>query len=160
MEPRLIKLQGLEKAYGMNRSDMEKWFADLGAPNFSSDAAFDTENGLQVEFVLSEDNQELLITIILGLLSVRTDPDVYRMILHANYLGIETSGGCLSLAEDDETLLLWRVAAVSAMDADALTNTVSGLLDAAAAFKDHLFDESLEAEVRRGAASPPPLSMA
>ena len=144
----------------MNRSEIEQWFASLGAPNFSGEAAFDGEKGLQIEFVLSEDNQELLITIVLGLLSVRTIADVYRMLLHANHLGLQTNGGCLSLAEDDETLLLWRVAAVAAMDADALTNTVSGLLDAAAAFKDHLFDDSMEAEIRRGVASPPPMSLA
>ena len=40
-------------------------FAGLGVPDFSSEASFDSEKGLQIDFVLSEDDQDLLITIAL-----------------------------------------------------------------------------------------------
>ena len=144
----------------MNRSEIDKWFADLGVSDFSGEATFDSENGLQVEFVLSEDGRELLITNVIGLLSIRTDVDVYRLVLRTNYLGLETGGGCIALAEDDETLLLWRVVPLSAVDPDALTNIISSLLDAAEECRRHIFDESTEAKVGQSAISPAPMSLA
>ena len=144
----------------MNRSEIDKWFADLGVSDFSGEATFDGEKGVQVEFVLSEDGRELLITNVIGLLSIRTGADVYRQVLRTDYLGLETGGGCISLAEDDETLVLWRVVPLSAVDPDALTNIISNLLDAAEEFRRRIFDESMEAKVGQGIASPAPMSLA
>lgn len=144
----------------MNKSEIENWFADLGVPDFSTEASFDSEKGLQVEFVLSEDDQELLITIALGPLGTGADAGIYRLILRSNYLGLETSGGSLSLAEDDETLLLWRVVPIITVDPDALTKTTSGLLDAAEDLRRRIFNQSADAEVQHDATPPTPMSLA
>ena len=144
----------------MNRSETDKWFAELGVSDFSGEATFVSEKGLQVEFILSEDSRELLITSSIGLLSIGTDADVYRHVLRTNYLGLETGGGCISLAEDDETLLLWRVVPLSAVDPAALTNFISNLLDAAEEVGRRIFDESMEAKVGQDDAPPAPMSLA
>lgn len=144
----------------MNKSEIEKWFADLGVTNFSGEAVFDSENGLQTEFVLSADDRELLITSVIGLLSVRTDAHVYRLILRTNHLGVDTRGGCLSLAEDDETLLLWRVVSVAVMDADELANTVSSFIDTAGEIRHRIFDETMENEVEQSITPPVPTFLA
>lgn len=138
----------------MNKSEIRKWFADLGVPNFSGEAAFDSESGHQTEFVLSDDDRELLITNVIGLLDDRTDSDVYRMILRTNHLGLDTRGGCLSLAEDDETLILWRVVPVAVMDADELANAVSSFIDTAGEIRHRIFDETMEDEVKQSITPP------
>ena len=145
---------------GVNKSDIEEWFAELGVPDFSTEASFDSETGLQVDFVLSEDGRELLITIALGPLGAGVDAGVYRLILRSNYLGLETNGGCLSLAEDDETLLLWRVVPIITMDPDALTATTSGLLDAAEELRRRIFNQDADADVRQDTTPPTPMSLA
>ena len=122
------------------QSDLSGWLAELGVRAFDGGAGFTYDGEMAVAVDLADDGRTLLLTADLGALDRTAPSDLCRRLLRLGHLGLETAGAALSLADDDETLTLWRTVALDAVAVDDLTGILSTFLDTAAALRQTAFD--------------------
>ena len=109
----------------VTQSDLAGWLADLGVEAFDGGAGFTYDGEMDVAVTLADDGRTILFTADVGALDQAAPAALCRRLLRRGHLGLETGGAALSLAEDDETLTLWRTVALDAVAADELTGMLS-----------------------------------
>ena len=115
----------------VSTKDLAIWLADLGVDDFQDGAGFTYQGGMNVAVDLAGDETSFLLSAELGPLAATTSTAAYRQILRLSHLGLETGGGALSLADDGEMLVMWRVVDLSSLSPDDLTGFLAAFLDSA-----------------------------
>ncbi len=112
-------------AMAITADDVVKWLEELGADVEDGGAGFTYDGEIDISVELSEDETSVLFFAEIGRVAQGATSGELRKILRVDFLGAETNGSALSLAEDNETLALWRSDPLAALEA----NLLSGLLD-------------------------------